>query len=183
MKKNHLCFLASIVLALLLSSCMTISTEVNSPVNNEDGNITIEIKKVIQRKGIGWWALLIPITTTNSQGIEVLITNNTDTPQSINWNKSSLNWHNKSSPIFLSGMKYKEAGTALIPNTAIGANKTVRTAIYPASNVEWTGKKWTIDGMNLKAGDELSLIAFTESGIQIETTYTVTKSDGIHFLW
>lgn len=183
MKKNQLCFLASIVLVLSLSSCMTISTEVNSPVNNEEGNITIEVKKVIQKKGLGWWALLIPITTTNSQGIEVLITNNTDKPQSINWNKSSLNWHNKSSPVFLSGMKYIDAGKGSIPNTAIGTNKTVRTTIYPANNVEWTGKKWTIDGMNLKAGDELSLIAFTESGIQIETTYTATKSDGIHLLW
>ena len=52
MKKNQLCFLASIVLVLSLSSCMTISTEVNSPVNNEEGNITIEVKKVIQKKGL-----------------------------------------------------------------------------------------------------------------------------------
>lgn len=183
MKKNHLCFLASIALALLLSSCMTISTEVNAPVNNEEENITIEVKKIIQKKGFGWWALLIPITTTSSQGIEILITNNTDKPQSINWNKSSLNWHNKSSPIFISGMKYIEAGKASIPNTAIGANKTIKTTIYPANNIEWTGKKWTINGMRLKEGDELTLLAFTESGIQIETTYTATKNDGIHLLW
>lgn len=181
MKKNHFCFLASIVLALVLSSCMTITKSVNAPV--ETGDITIEVKKIIQEKGLGWWTMGIPITTTKTKGLQVVITNNTDKPQSINWNQSSINWLNYSSPVFLSGMKYSQAGQGTIPNTALGAGKSVTIDVYPANNVEWTGKTWKIDGIKLKKGDELSLIAFTESGIQIETSFVASKNDGMHFIW
>ena len=156
--------------------------KVDSPVENE-GNVSIEIKSIVQEKTLGWWALLIPITPTKSQGFEVLITNNTDKPQSINWNQSSLNWHGRSSSIITEGSKYIQAGVNSIPNTAVGVFGTVKVIIYPAKNVEWTGDEWEINGMDLKKGDEISIIAFTESGLQIETTYEVERSDGIHFLW
>lgn len=97
--------------------------------------------------------------------------------------KNSQNINNKSSPLFLPGMKYTNAGTNSIPNTAVGVGKSIKVQIYPSNNVEWDGKNWKIDGMKLKQGDELSLIIFTESGIQVESTYILTKNDGIHFLW
>lgn len=171
-----------VLLVSVLSSCMTYSMKVIAPVD-KDEQVSIEIKKIIQEKQLGWWAFLIPITPTETQGFEVLITNKTDKPQSINWNLSSLNWHGRSSSIFVEGSKYIQAGENSIPNTAVGVNKTVKIEIYPAKNVEWTGKKWKINGMDLKKGDEISLIAFTESGLQIETTYEVERSDGIHLIW
>lgn len=182
MKKISLGFVIIILLVSILSGCITYSMKVDSPVENE-GNVSIEIKSIVQEKTLGWWALLIPITPTKSQGLELLITNNTDKPQSINWNQSSLNWHGRSSSIFMSGGKYSQAGEGSIPNTAVGVGKSVKVTIYPSTNVDWTGKEWKINGMNLKKGDEISLIAFTESGLQIETTYEVEQNDGIRILW
>lgn len=156
--------------------------KVDNSVGSES-NLSIEIKSIVQEKSLAWWSLLIPVTPTKSQGLELLITNNTDKPQSINWNQSSLNWHGGSSSIFMEGQKYSKSGEASIPNTAIGVGKSVRVTIYPSKNVEWTGKEWKINGMNLRKGDEISLIAFTESGLQIETIYEVERSDGIHFIW
>ena len=83
----------------------------------------------------------------------------------------------------MSGGKYSQAGEGSIPNTAVGVGKSVKVTIYPSTNVDWTGKEWKINGMNLKKGDEISLIAFTESGLQIETTYEVEQNDGIRILW
>ena len=94
-----------------------------------------------------------------------------------------MNWHGRSSPIITDGSKYIQAGVNSIPNTAVGVFGTVKVIIYPAKNVDWTGKEWKINGMNLKKGDEISLIAFTESGLQIETTYEVEQNDGIRILW
>ena len=175
--------LVSLITTILFSSCMTFSTNVETSIETNDKGVSIEITKLIQEKGFGFWTCLIPLTTSKTIGIEVLIKNNTDVAQSINWNQSSLNINNKSSPLFLPGMKYTNAGTNSIPNTAVGVGKSIKVQIYPSNNVEWDGKNWKIDGMKLKQGDELSLIIFTESGIQIESTYILTKNDGIHFLW
>ena len=180
--KRFVFVLCSVLVITMLSSCVTYSMKVFAPVD-KDEQVSIEIKKIIQKKQLGWWGLFIPITPTESQGFEVLITNKTDKPQSINWNQSSFNWHGRSSSIITEGSKYIQAGSNSIPNTAVGVNKTVKVIIYPAKNVEWTGDDWEINGMDLKKGDEISIIAFTESGLQIETTYEVERSDGVHFIW
>ena len=174
--------LCSVLVITMFSGCVTYSMKVFSPVD-KDEQVSIEIKNIIQRKQLGWWAFGIPITPTESQGFEVLITNKTDKPQSINWNQSSLNWHGRSSSIVTEESKFIQAGSNTVSNTAVGVNRTVKVMIFSAKNVEWTGKEWKINGMNLKKGDEISLIAFTESGLQIETTYEVERGDGIHLFW
>ena len=173
-----------VFLVFMLSSCVTTSLmKVNGAIG-EDGNVSIEITNVIQKRNHGWWWwFCIPITPVESQGLEVVIINNTDKPQSINWNKSSLNWHNRSSSLFLEGMKYSQSGSNTIPNTAIGVNQSVSVILFPANNVNWTNDGWEMDGMQLKVGDVISLVAFTETGLQIETTYKVEESDDIHFWW
>ena len=80
-------------------------------------------------------------------------------------------------------MKFSQSGSNTIPNTAIGVNQSVSVTLLPSNNVNWTDDGWEISGMQLKAGDVISLVAFTESGLQIETTYKVEESDGIHFWW
>ena len=181
MQKKFLNIFIMLLFVMLFSGCMTIQSSVNIP-EKEDNDVSIKITKIIQKKGYGLWFLCVPLTTTNTQGVEVVITNNTNEPISINWNKSSFNWRNTSSPVITGDSKFIQAGTNTIPNTSIGSNKTAKIKLFPANNVEWTGKKWKINGMNLKKGDILSLITYMESGKSIETTYEVEREDGIHFI-
>lgn len=167
---------------LLLSGCVTVKDDVDYTADGSR-SVDVQITQVVQKKSLGFWCMLVPVTITNTKGVTVLIANNGDMPVSINWNKSSIAWKDENSPCITENSKFIQAGTNTIPNTTVAAGKSAKVTVFPSNNIEWDGDDWDLEDMNLKAGDSITIVAYVEDGTPVTAEYTVPRRDGFHFLW
>ena len=152
MKKLFLlCLLAS-----FFTSCVTAPPQETQIVKNEEKSVEVMIHKQLKAS---------KLLDMGFGGLAVIITNKSETPITVIWDKSSIAVNQQTDNVFISGQKFINSGTSSPPITIAKGNKK-EVGIYSASSISHNAKanKWEIKGIPCTKGDSIDLSLFIESG-------------------
>jgi len=109
-------------------------------------------------------------------GFGVSVSNNTGKMARVNWEKSSVITNGTSSPPFISGMKYKDAGTTPPPLMVPSGGK-ISVDVFSASQPYYTGGQYATWIMqNIKTQKAQLIICVESEGKEIYFTVDATLS-------
>jgi len=155
-RKNTIIILLSLLL-ITLSSCATTGIYDSSEKNNvNDKNISVNVDGIIEKHTF----MIYGFSLVSNKGVSITLENVSDAPITINWEKSSITYDDKTSSIFLDGQKAITANVSSMPPLTIPSKKSVQVDIYPSDNVKFNSDKmeWEIGKMGLSKGENLTLL-------------------------
>lgn len=166
MKKSFLLCL----LTLLLTSCVTTTPPVKTIVTNEEKSVEVVINKQLNAS---------KFLDIGFGGLSVVVTNKSENPITLVWDKSSIAVNQQSDNVFITGQKFTNSGTSSPPITIAKGNKK-EFHVYPASSISYNKKsnEWEITGISCDIGNPIDLSLYIESGVDnffITTTWIKEK--------
>jgi hypothetical protein len=123
-----------------LSSCATIKFQSSVDDKYNDGAVVITVLGVERDTALGFGAA----------GIDFAIQNGTDSPITIKWNNSTIDYNGSSHQVFLTGEKFIDAGRE-IPDRTIAQGSQIQIGVFPADNVVFREGQyggWSINPIN-----------------------------------
>jgi len=85
-------------------------------------------------------------------GVALVISNNSDDPVFVHWDRTCIDYNGFSHMVFLSGQKYMAAGTEM-PTMTISGRSKLLMGVFPAENARYTSGQfggWTISPIDSK---------------------------------
>lgn len=155
-RKSIIILMVSILLISLMSCATTGIYDSAEKTRFNDNNISVKVNGVIEKHTF----MIYGFSLVSNKGVSLTIKNISDSPITINWEKSSITYGNNTSSVFIDGQKAITANTSSMPPLTIPSQKSVSVKIYPSKNVKFNSNKmeWEIEKMGLSKGENLIIV-------------------------